>query len=290
MRIFILLYCRRPDLLYGTTLIFRTLRVGFPTARINIVDNASVEEVRPVLRELAAREGCEFVQLTAELQHHDFLAQVIGNSDDEPLVFVDPDVVFWESCEGWQFDGLAAGRLIPRFLDDYTGCVTEPRLHTSFLWIPRPAVFRQAMHSLKAWWFDFEPIRPLMFFDSGCGWRRLDTGATLGGWRRQDTGAALYAALPEKMVAFGPRELGAYDHLFVGSHIDLVTPALDSEKRGRALEIHRLAREGELSSLKGLWIEQDEFFRRRAVWRSGDHPFTLAATRADAEIDRWVSP
>lgn len=251
--VFILTYCRRPELLYGSTLVFRTLRVGFPTSRVTIVDNNSISDVRHVLRYLALREGCEYVQLDGDRasSHHAFLESVVARAGAGTLVFLDPDVVLWQNCEGWRVGGLAAGRLIPCFADEFSGCVTLPRLHTSFLWIPDGERLRREVEELRRERIDFEPFRPFMF-RNGDRWFRLDAGA------------ALYGALPERMVAFGEAELNAYDHLFCGSHIDQVLPALAEDEREAFRRSHARAR-GDDRSLRGLWREQDQYFERRRV-------------------------
>jgi hypothetical protein len=253
IQVFILTYCRRAELLYGSTLVFRTLRIGFPTAHVTIVDNNSISEVRHVLRYLALRERCDYVQLDgdAACAHHNFLESVVARAGGGTVVFLDPDVVLWQNCEGWRFDGLAAGRLIPCFADEFSGCVTLPRLHTSFLWIPDRERLRREVERLSCDRIDFEPFRPFMFRD-GDRWLRLDTGASL------------YAAFREQMIPFGEAELNAYDHLFCGSHIDQVMPGLPEEEREAFRRSHARARAGE-EDLRGLWREQERYFERRRV-------------------------
>ena len=52
INVFILTFCRNLDLFYGTKLIFETLRVGFPNAKITVVDNASLQKVRGEIESL----------------------------------------------------------------------------------------------------------------------------------------------------------------------------------------------------------------------------------------------
>ena len=58
--VYILTWCDRLENLYGTTLVFKTLRVGFPTAEIHVVDNASLPAVRPLLRQYAQECNANF--------------------------------------------------------------------------------------------------------------------------------------------------------------------------------------------------------------------------------------
>jgi hypothetical protein len=87
----ILTHCRNPELLYQTLLVFDTLRVGFPTARVTVVDNASRVDVRPAIREAAAKAGCDFHQLEREVAHGDFIEHVVMTAPPGQLVFIDTD-------------------------------------------------------------------------------------------------------------------------------------------------------------------------------------------------------
>lgn len=248
MRVFILTYCRNPALLSGTTLVFRTLRTGFPTADVLVADNASVAEARPAIQAAAAAAGCRFQALGKQIAHHAFIERVIEDHDG-PLAFVDPDVMFWEPCEGWRFDALLAGRLIPAFDDEFSATVTAARLHTSFLLVPDAARLRDAIAGVRASHWDFEPFRPFAY-------RCAD------GWRRLDCGASLYAALPGRCLAFSDAELDAYDHLFLGSHVDQVAPCLPAGEARELLAIHAQAAE-DPARLRGLWRRQQAYFERR---------------------------
>ena len=110
IQVFLLTHCRQRDLFYGTALIFKTLRVGFPNARVTVVDNASLPETRGEIERLARECDCEFRQLEAPAIAHDAflsktLASVAGGGGG-PLVFLDPDLCLWRSCEDLEFDAL----------------------------------------------------------------------------------------------------------------------------------------------------------------------------------------
>jgi hypothetical protein len=256
-QVLILTYCREPSLLAaGTLLVFRTLRTGFPTAEVTVIDNASLPEVRPAIRKAAEASGCAYVQRDPEIRHEDYLREVIAGSDgDGPVVLLDPDVIFWEECEQWRFDRLLAGRMLPEFLDEFTGCRTLPRLHTSFLWIRDLAVLRERVSALVARYFDFDPFPPRMF-------------AVDGEWYRGDTLAFLCGALPDDVQAFGEHELDAYDHLFCGSHLDLVLPYVPKETQTFLKWAHAEAL-SDPARLRGLWRRQDEYFRLRSPATEG---------------------
>jgi hypothetical protein len=251
---YILTHCRRAELLYGTTLTFRTLRVGFPTARVVVVDNDSLPEVRPVIRAEALAAGCEYQQLDGpnRVAHHTFIARTIRRHPAGTLVFLDPDLLFWDRCEEWETGKLVAGRVIPTFDDPFSGCVTHARAHTSFLWFEDVARLRAAIELLQRRYFDFDPFTPYMFRQGECWWRF-------------DTGASLYAALGEHGVySFGERELDRYDHLFCGCHLDLVSGALDATSKGEVEQSHALAQTN-YRELRGLWRSQARYFDTRRV-------------------------
>jgi len=74
----ILTHCRREEFLYGSTLVFDTLRVGFPSARVTVVDNGSLVAVRSVLAEAARAVGAEYVQVDTAGLHHLFLERMLS--------------------------------------------------------------------------------------------------------------------------------------------------------------------------------------------------------------------
>jgi hypothetical protein len=245
----ILTYCRKPELFYGTSMIFETLRVGFPRARVVVADNASTPSLRPEIEALARSRDCAFVQIPdPAIQHHDFLELALretarGRLGGSPLVFLDPDLCFWRSCEGFRFDGLMAGRLFGAFQCEVTDSLTMPRLHTSFLWIPEPAALWAEIERIRAAHFDFEPFQ--------CFSTRI-----AGRWCRFDTGASLYAAVSDRVSCFEEEHLDRYDHLFHGSHPDLVLDRLKPELKELRGTLHDRVKAGDLTALRGTWREQ----------------------------------
>jgi hypothetical protein len=242
--VFILTFCRRPDLLYGSTLVFKTLRTGFPSARVTVVDNASCSEARREIESQARQCDCAFRQVTGRpMEHHEYIESTISRAArDEtgsgPLVLLDPDICFWDSCEDFRFDGLIAGMLFGEFIDGFE-TVIMPRLHTSFLWIPDPAALADEIRRIRVKRFDFQPFQSVSF--------RLHDR-----WYRYDTGASLCAVLGRKVSAFQDVHLDRYDHLFAGCHLDLLMPFLDERQRSMFVEIHARARAGDMRALRGI--------------------------------------
>lgn len=276
MHVFILTYCRKAELLYGTTMVFDTLRTGFPHSEVTVVDNASVPEVRPVIAERAKASGCRFVQLSSTVLPEVFFEGVLGARDvrryddvmnierlrlrsrvgppeEGTVVFVDPDVCFWQSCEAWNFEQLVAGRLIPAFRSESLSLsrIELPRLHTSFLWVPD--VRRLRVH-LQEVWRRHPVFEPFMSYEFKLG----------GNWYFLDRGAALYMALGDDAYAFTERELDCYDHLCAGSYLDRVLAAAP-EQEPQFLALHDAVRRGEYQQLKGAWRWQEDYFRVRGT-------------------------
>ena len=104
MNVVIQTYCEHPALAYGALMVFKTLRVGFPTAKILVIDNGSHLDVLPQIEKAALDVGCLFTP--APRQHFlDFYRWVLFEQTTmNSVVLLDPDVVFWNNVEHWIFD------------------------------------------------------------------------------------------------------------------------------------------------------------------------------------------
>lgn len=241
----ILTFCAHPALAYGTLLIFKTLRVGFPTARIEVFDNGSHPEVLGQIARAAEEAGAEFHALAPRHYADHYRWLLLEREHDGPLVILDPDIALWENVEQWEFGAaLLAGRLIPQQRDGIKTLL--PRLHPSLLWVPDVArlrgVIEQHAQGRKAW----DGIGPSSEIRSG----RIAFA---------DTFAPLYAAFPEQCAAFDEDHLDCYDHLFFGSHLPLMDTATSAGFE-KIREGHRAAARGDLASLRGIWRQQQEYF------------------------------
>jgi hypothetical protein len=258
MQVRIITYCPDASALYGNLLIFRSLRVGFPTARILVADNGSSPWARLRISEAVQRCGAEMC-VHGPMSHPDLIARVLSElPDGEPAALIDPDICFWQNVENWQFpeETLVAGRFIPTFQCEVTQSVTHARLHTSFLWMQDQRRLRLALPAGTT-------------LSEAYTWR--DSETMIGPVKyRWDTGARLYAALePEAVRAFDETHLNCYDHLFCGTHAASVLPRIHEDFRQEFQELHDAARrDGEQSlptSLRGAWRIQDRYFSARRV-------------------------
>ncbi|MFZ7111195.1 MAG: hypothetical protein ACOWYE_05885 [Desulfatiglandales bacterium] len=255
MNVFILTFCRNLELFYGSALIFKTLRVGFPNAKVCVTDNASLPDAQARIAALSRENDCEFKTIKgAGVEHHVFIeatlrTQAAASSSQWPMVILDPDICLWQSWEGFCFDGLMAGKRMSLFDDPITDTLTMPRIHSSLLWISNPKVLWHEILRIKAKRFDFLPFQPFSF--------RMN-----GKWYRYDTGAGLYATLPGKCSFFSKAHFDSYDHLYAGSHLDWLVDSYDYECREMIIRTHNWAKTGDLEALKGIWREQDRLFQK----------------------------
>ncbi|MBL9125826.1 MAG: hypothetical protein JNG90_19450 [Planctomycetaceae bacterium] len=247
LQVYILTFCRDAEQLYGTTLIFKTLRVGFPNARVVVVDNASLPEVRNEIRAHARDVGATHMQLAQAIPHHIFIERTLVAGQASRMVFLDPDICFWKSVETWSFDELIAGRLMPEHRDYSTDCTVQPRLHTSFLWFDNVRKLLETMDRIRKFYYEVDLFKSTMLpFHQG--------------WIRYDTCGVLYNAIRRSTHAFVEDELDCYDHLFCGTHIARVAPNLAPRLREFFENSHELAKTN-YSALRGLWRLQEEYFR-----------------------------
>lgn len=243
----ILTFCSHPTSAYGSLLVFDSVRTGFPTAQIEVYDNGSCAEVLPAIEQAAKRVGARF-DAQANRHYSEHLRWVLlerEHREGVPLVLCDPDVIFWEAVEQWDFaPALLAGRLIPML--ERAG-KAFPRLHPSLLFIPDVHELRRAVKEAEACSFAWDCIGPRTSWINGQAYF----------W---DTLSDLYQALTTRCVAFGEDELNSYDHLFCGTHLGVVGASQDDELKSLYIDVHRLAAKGEISALRGVWRRQQAVF------------------------------
>lgn len=247
-KVYIITWCRTPVQLYGSTLVFESVRTGFPDSEIVVVENASPPPLRAPIIEAARAADCT-LDLMDEEDRHWALLEKITLQAEGPIVFLDPDIVLWERIDRWQFgDALMAGRVLPEFDDPFTGTLTLPRIHTSHLWFPDPKALQARIAVIQRKYYQvgslFEPrMQP-------------------PGWWRWDAAATLYNALGAEAVGFTEAQLDGYDHLFCGSHLAMVASKLGDAWGGMMSASHQQA-QSDWRSLKGIWREQEKFFTSR---------------------------
>lgn len=237
--IYILCTCKTPELIDAATLTFRTLRVGFPFSTVTVWLNNVHPEARDKILEATESVSAEVRDFTTI--HHDWI-NVLLAEEDSPFWLCDTDVVFWNRCDEWDTTGLyLSGRLVPRFYDRFTRCVTEPRLHTSLLYMD-PATIRR----LRREWHNssvnsqFNPrvnlVNPLVIPRNTF----------------YDTCAFLYHAISG--TPFNQIQLASYDHLHAATWVDQLEPYYPGLRA-----CHQAVYEN-TAKARGLHVLQDQFY------------------------------
>lgn len=247
-RVHILASCPTPDALPYTLLVFDTLRVGFPTADImvNVNGKSGEQEVAEACR----KAGVECAPCGNTI-HHEWIDDLFDYKT-EPFWLCDTDMVFYAPVEGWTFDAPMAGWRIPEWRDDFSRCITRPRLHTSLMWIDPMRVHTDlAKFNAELPQGPFtpfvNPVYPLVIPFKGQRYF-------------YDTCSMLYHAIGGQ--AFMDAQKEAYFHANFGTIESLVLPRLPDAARMKAardavLKDHSLGR--------GMWREQEAYYANHQV-------------------------
>jgi len=243
VKVFILTTCNGPDNLVNTLMVFKTLRVGFPTAKVYVVDNASDPATVPAIEDAAAAVGAEFFRYADRTEHGKFITSIVSNTTG-PVTFVDTDVAFWASCEDIDIgDALLGGRYIPKI--ETPAGTHVARVHPSLLIIPDTQKLWEACRHVADTGFrgiEFKPFESCYYHDDG---RTVLV----------DTCAAVSGALADRVYHFRPADLERYDHLFLGTIPEMLDMLpLHDDTRDVIAVGHTIERP---EDLKGLWRQQN---------------------------------
>jgi hypothetical protein len=239
--VYVTTWCKDVRLLYGSTLVFDSIRVGFPDSEVVVIENASVKSARAAIVEAARAADCKIRLLDRELPHWKII-ETLCLTANRPFVVLDPDIALWESVQDWDFGGaLMAGRFIAAN-EPVDARFNVPRLHSSHLWFPDPIRLRDRISAMAP-----TAASTTKLFRSGS----MPCGLL---W---DTADILYLKLEEDAVAFTQTQLDAYDHLFAGSYLPALQQRVGREMADPVAQWHAAARI-DYRSLKGSWRRQQE--------------------------------
>lgn len=249
-----LITAEHPDTYQNCTLSLDTLRVGFPTADIEVFFQPGCVNADDIYAR-CKKIGVEAVELPERVHHADWIKNtiVLGSLGKEPTVIVDPDCIFWSNCEGFQFSGLVAGMYVPTHWNHWSQSTYAARIHTSFMWFPDPGAFLQAVFDLtpklSAEYLPCDLYRPVMAFQNGDP-IFYDTMALF-----------CQASVGKKPVdLFQMHHLDCYDHINCSSFYHQMLERFDDprQKAGFA-QVHELART-EPQKLRGLWKQTVAYY------------------------------
>ena len=241
----IITYCDNLDLIYGSLLVFDSVRLAFPNAKIVVSENSNLSEAKSLVWDRAKAVEAFYIDVPLGFSHHDVLSSIFTVEEDA-FAIVDPDVIFWDRFD-YVSDFLIEGRYLPTFKDPYTKCLTKERLHTSMIKVGDPQRLRKEIEDVRENFFEWDPFKPFMYRNKNL-------------WERSDTLASLYSVFKNDCYKFTESELNSYDHLFCGSHLPRVIDNLGNWKDIFVFS-HEKAKTSNCTDLKGLWRKQDLFFQ-----------------------------
>lgn len=238
----------------AATLVFRTLRAGFPTADVFVDLNGEMLFGCALnIMEVARESGVKHVNPIRGRSHGEWIEGLIATRH-EPFWICDGDVIFFDRVEHWldhwkDGSALFAGRYEPDFMEPWTKTVHVARLHPSLMWI-NPVPLRTAM---RGW-----PGKP-EFFDSVqkelIQWHWVPRNFSL---QFYDTMAGLWQAGLGGVPFATDEQNAAFEHLFCGSYAHLTPLSGDLSDVHRAIIANPMA-------AKGLWFEQQRWYAEHKV-------------------------
>lgn len=200
-------------------LVFRTLRVGFPTADVMVFGNGLAPAHAPVVKKACLDANCTFISVPRT--SHDAWVESLIQASPVSFWILDTDVVFHESVEGFVTDEtLMKGRYEPPFIEPWSQTQKVQRLHTSVLYLNAPALRRGMTEWMRRWHPPGFPFRPSAELVRQCY-------APQGSAQRPlfyDTCAGLYLALGGE--SFTDQENAAFDHLHCATYVDRMGDAI----------------------------------------------------------------
>jgi hypothetical protein len=248
----ILLKINSEECLQTALLVFRTIRIGFPTSSITVFGNGFADKYLPVVQQACVKVDACFVPIK-RIPKGEFIEKLIF-AENKPFWMMDTDVVLFEKMEDWfnEFsEDLFAGRFEPEFYDDWSRSVHMARIHPSVMWV-NPVKLRCAMRNWPGLHYFFRSVEI-----EYCRWHFVPV---MRGGKQEilfyDVAAGLHHAFGG--THFTGEQNGKFAHLFCGSYSNLIKEHLDLTDMHKAVCANpNLAR--------GLWKQQQEWYKSKRV-------------------------
>lgn len=247
----ILCTVRKPELLPMAQMVFKTLRVGFPTSRVTVHLNNLSGEIEESIKARSFEQDCVIIECKTEFTHHHWIEDLCRKLD-EPFWILDCDTIFYDSMEQFQFKEALTGWRVPQWSDEFSGCITRARLHTSLLRID-PVALRDKVNQF------FKPVPDTIFTPIANMFYPLVISQK-GKRYFYDTCSFLYHAIGGE--SFQPIHKNCYMHFQFGSIEDIVIPRLSN---GATLVEARKRIVQNPSTGRGVWREFEDFYSQRAA-------------------------
>lgn len=87
---------------------FASIRTGFPTAKISVLDSSPWDEDAEKIAAASKQIAASYLRLPEEKACFQRLKDVCALAETGPAVYVAPSVQFWSSMEGFTFNSLLA--------------------------------------------------------------------------------------------------------------------------------------------------------------------------------------
>ena len=249
----ILATVRNPALLEAALLVFKTVRVGFPHALVEVRGNGLDPLAADAVETAASESGCDFHN-DNRTSHDAWIEKLIYTKSD-PFWVCDTDVVFFEPVEHWFVNKpmvFQAGRFEPEFSEEWTRSRHMARLHTALMYF-NPAELRL---QIRTWMGQF----PTLWHTAQMNLIRQQFVPQRGDSPMfYDTCAALYHAIGG--TAFTPEQDAQFEHLHCATYVDLI--GKNSSLKDLAA-IHQ-AVYAEPARARGIQAKQREYYQRRSV-------------------------
>ena len=249
----ILVTVRSAELLPAAVLVFKTLRVGFPTAPVYVWGNGLADGVARAIAGHAQFAAAQFHNLQPTC--HDAWIEQLVNHQAQPFWICDTDLVFLGPVERWyspEEDTLFAGRYEPAWRDNWSRSQHVDRLHTCLQYL-NPAALRAAM--LR--WCREEV--PAVFHTGQVPFIRQHWIPMRTGKLCYDTTAGLWQA--GWGSPFGDWQNAVFEHLHAGTYADEVSKCPDFRDMPR---MHKeIYTEPQLA--RGIQRQQNQFYLRQKL-------------------------
>jgi hypothetical protein len=238
----ILVTCRNPELFRASTLVFDTIRTGFPTWDIYATGLDLSDEHESEIARLCRKTNIQFGSGRGlHRDHPDWIAELI-QFEPKPFLIVDTDVIFWDSMEQFDFKGPLHGRYTGRFRCPLTTTITLDRLHTCVLYVDPAqvnarilAVNNRLQSGSNPFFRRMGGVQPINFAQNG------------EIYFHDSMGQAYHAIGGNK---FSEEILNCFDHLGAATYIDL----LDKKIPGARARQEVLLKDPKKA--RGLWKQQ----------------------------------
>lgn len=234
------------DDIFGSICAFDTLRVGFPTADIEIFHSGHIR----ILDEVTKVKGAVTSYIHHDFRHDEWIKQVIDENNGE-LVIVDTDMIFYQNVEVMLsiYPALIAGRFIPPYYNEVVKADEVSRIHTSFMYIKSVARLKHHLAevtSLQKPNFPFDPYAPFQLM--------LENKPVF-----YDTCANMFHMIPDNLKhKFDDAMLNTYTHLYCGTMLNFVASRINNSDR---LKKHHFMAKENSNSVRGLWKEQQQYYQ-----------------------------